>query len=266
MPHIIEECEIRVSNITFGFNNAELLGMLTERGSLITAGKLDKIPEINEKIDAIIKEKRTEFIRPVAAFITFERQEGKDRAIKYFISQEQREKEDAEEAALRGDGESENSRRARLVAKVDKALLGHEIVVTAAPEPSEILWHNRHITVKQARCHKIIVFFCCLVFLIGMFILFTWMKSKAIKNMFRYPTTMNCDNVQSIFVNSNNETDLGLYNTYAEVDASLTQMRQGAGIYQCYCKNEVDIVEASTNSSNICHTWFRQAYGGYAIG
>lgn len=99
MPHIIEECEIRVSNITFGFNNAELLGMLTERGSLITAGKLDKIPEINEKIDAISKEKRTEFIRPVAAFITFERQEGKDRAIKYFISQEQREKEEAEEAA-----------------------------------------------------------------------------------------------------------------------------------------------------------------------
>jgi hypothetical protein len=45
---------------------------------------LEKIPPLNEKIDALSKEKRTDFIRPVAAFITFERQEGKDRAMKYF--------------------------------------------------------------------------------------------------------------------------------------------------------------------------------------
>ena len=60
MPYIHEEVEIRISNITFGFNNQELLAMLTERGTLITAGKLDKIPEVNEKIDELIKEKRTE--------------------------------------------------------------------------------------------------------------------------------------------------------------------------------------------------------------
>jgi len=33
-----------------------------------------------------------------------------------------------------------------MIARVDKALLGNEIVVTQAPEPSEILWHNRHVT------------------------------------------------------------------------------------------------------------------------
>jgi hypothetical protein len=32
----------------------------------------------------LTKEKRTDFIRPVAAFITFEKQEGRDRALKYF--------------------------------------------------------------------------------------------------------------------------------------------------------------------------------------
>jgi hypothetical protein len=94
-PYLIEDCEIRISNISFGFANQELLALLTQRGSLITAGKLNQIPEMNAKIDALSKEKRTEFIRPVAAFITFEKQEGKDRAIKYFIPNEQREKEEA---------------------------------------------------------------------------------------------------------------------------------------------------------------------------
>lgn len=106
-----------------------MLGLLTERGTLITAGKLDKIPALNEKIDELIKDKKTEFIRPVAAFITFERQEGKDRALKYFISQEQRDKEE-EENLTEHDGETDYSRRQKLVDKVNKALLGNEIVVT----------------------------------------------------------------------------------------------------------------------------------------
>jgi len=42
------------------------------------------VPKINEEIEKLIKKKKNELIRPVSAFITFERQEGKDRAIKYF--------------------------------------------------------------------------------------------------------------------------------------------------------------------------------------
>jgi hypothetical protein len=70
--------------------------LLTQRGSIITSGELEKIPAVNKKIDDLIKDKRTELIRPVAAFITFERQEGKDRATKYFISEQQRQKEEKE--------------------------------------------------------------------------------------------------------------------------------------------------------------------------
>jgi hypothetical protein len=33
-----------------------------------------------------------------------------------------------------------------IIAKVDKTLLGNEIVCTPAPEPSDIIWENRHIT------------------------------------------------------------------------------------------------------------------------
>jgi len=84
VPKVIEDVEIRIANITFGFANQQLLHLLKERGSLIAKGKFEKVPPINEKIERLSKEKKDEFTRPVAAFITFERQEGKDRAIKYF--------------------------------------------------------------------------------------------------------------------------------------------------------------------------------------
>jgi hypothetical protein len=31
---------------------------------------------------------------------------------------------------------------------MDPTLLGEKLVLTGAPEPGEILWHNRHITTK----------------------------------------------------------------------------------------------------------------------
>lgn len=100
LPKINEDIPIRIANITFGFDNAEMLDLLTQRGSLITAGKLEKLPPLNEKIDQICKDKKTEIIRPVAAFITFEHQEGKDRALMYFSGKNNSEGEstDIEEA------------------------------------------------------------------------------------------------------------------------------------------------------------------------
>lgn len=80
-PKVIEDVEIRVANITFGFDNKALMLLLVERGALIAKGKFAKVPKVNEKIEELSKEKRAELIRPTAAFITFERQEGKDRAL-----------------------------------------------------------------------------------------------------------------------------------------------------------------------------------------
>ncbi len=70
--------------------------------------------------------------------------------------------------------------------------------------------------------HKVIVFICCFIFLFGMFWFFTWMKSKAIKNMFRYPQTTNCKTVTSIFTPEGGATDTTLYAEYASIDKDLT--------------------------------------------
>ena len=84
MPKLIEEVDIKISNITLGFNNPELLKLLISRGSLITSGKFTKLEEMNEKIEKYVKDHKEELTKPVAAFITFEREEGKNRALTYF--------------------------------------------------------------------------------------------------------------------------------------------------------------------------------------
>lgn len=85
-------------------------------------------------------------------------------------------------------------------------LVGEDIGCTQAPEPSEIIWHNRHVTSGQQCKNKVLVFIACLVFLLGMFALFSWMKSKATKNMWRYPSTLDCDTIDSLFVDENDST------------------------------------------------------------
>jgi hypothetical protein len=148
-PKIIEDVEIRIANITFGFANQDLLKILTERGTLVAKGKFEKVPPLNEKIEQMSKEHRAEYIRPVAAFLTFERQEGKDRCLKYFADpNETRKVEDI-------DGQQEGSEtvdlEARIIEEVDKALLGVDMVCYSACEPSDIVWENRHVTVHRRR-------------------------------------------------------------------------------------------------------------------
>ena len=61
-----------MSHITFAFNNVPLLKLLALRGKFVTMANLDKIKEIDEKINAMKNQKSEELSRPVAAFITFE--------------------------------------------------------------------------------------------------------------------------------------------------------------------------------------------------
>jgi hypothetical protein len=196
-------------------------------------------------------------IRPVAAFITFERQEGRDRAIKYFCDpQNKQEIED-----LNMDQEN-SSREAALLAQVDKSLLGQEIICKQASEPTEIIWENRHVSERRVMVNKIIVFVVSTIFLFGMFIGFIALKAIEVGNMFRYPATMNCNSISSMF-NGNNT----LFFEYAQLDKDYTVEKQGTGIYQCYCKSRsyTELAEAGTEDSNICSKYVWQFGGGYAL-
>lgn len=163
---------------------------MKERGTLVAKGKFEKVPPLNEKIEKISKEKRDEMVRPVAAFITFERQEGKDRALKYFADpNEKRQVETIDENADPATLDQE----ARLIEEIDKGLLGVDIVCYSACEPSDIVWENRHVTVSKRNINKIISLIIIIIFMILMFFVLVAMKSIETTNMYRYPATLNCD-------------------------------------------------------------------------
>lgn len=80
-PKVIEEdTDLKIANINFAYKNAELLKLLAERGALIISGQYSKLKEFNEKIEDHLNAKRDELTHPVIAYITFEKQEGYERA------------------------------------------------------------------------------------------------------------------------------------------------------------------------------------------
>lgn len=48
-----EDVKIKVTNITYAFDNVVLLKLLALRGMLVTQAKTDKIKELDNKINAI---------------------------------------------------------------------------------------------------------------------------------------------------------------------------------------------------------------------
>ena len=81
---VINDIKVGFANITFAYDNPELLRLLTIRGSAVTSGKFDRLPAINEKLQELKETKKNKLIRPVAAFLTFNTQEGYERSLRYW--------------------------------------------------------------------------------------------------------------------------------------------------------------------------------------
>lgn len=63
------------------YDNAELIGLLAERGSYIQNNKWDKMREVDAKINEMKNQKLNEWSRPCSVFITFQLEEGLQRAL-----------------------------------------------------------------------------------------------------------------------------------------------------------------------------------------
>ena len=48
--HVINDIDVSFANITFAYDNTELLKLLSQRGAFITSGKFDKVPAINRQL------------------------------------------------------------------------------------------------------------------------------------------------------------------------------------------------------------------------
>jgi len=160
------EEKAQIADLQFGFSNAAMLKLLAKRATLLTSGKFDQVAKVEAELTRIKNEKCKDFIIPVTFFITFETEAATTSALKL--------------------GEIE--------------LEGHKIPVETAPEPENIIWENREITVRGRWFRWSVVLSLMLLISIGIFAFF--IKVIAFKNEVQYlskPPGVNCDDVVELY-------------------------------------------------------------------
>lgn len=165
-----EKKKIKIAQITFAFYNEDIINNLRKRGVLIKTEKWEKLDDLNDKIDNILKDEKilNKLQSPCSVFATFETEEGYNRA------------------KLMNEQVS-----AGILPKSFGKLLTKEIKLEGASEPTDIIWENRHFTKftrTWKRCVSYFIILVCLV-LSGTIIYFCSSTSTELKT--KYPKT-NC--------------------------------------------------------------------------
>jgi hypothetical protein len=84
-PGPISEKTIHIAQITFAFHNQEIINLLRKRGNFIKTEKWEKVDQINDKLDDSLKKPKLldELQHPCGVFLTFESEEGVNRALHF---------------------------------------------------------------------------------------------------------------------------------------------------------------------------------------
>jgi len=128
--------------------------------------------------------------------------------------------------------------------------LGEPLSFKEAPEPTNIIWENRHLGFIQRTIRKFIVLCLVGLFLAGTVVIFFFLKKATINNLLKYPPSFDCSEIDSLF-----KTNQTLYQQAATFDKDPTLNYNGVGVYQCYC--------SSVGSSNsICSNYKSDLFGG----
>lgn len=150
--------------LTFAWDNAKLINLLRQRGTFIKFEKYDKMREVDEKINEFKKANHEDVSRPVTAFLTFENEEGFNRAKNY------------NEAVLNDENFAEY-----------RTLLGEQINIEEASEPTDIIWENRHFTSWDRLIRTIYVVCVVAVLLFISFMLIFMCSKKSVEGVLKYP-------------------------------------------------------------------------------
>lgn len=128
--------EIKIAQITFAYDNKELINFCKQRGAFIKAEKWKKVKDINTKISKTIRDPYllNKFQRPCSVFATFECEEGRARALVY------------------------NQTIKDPEFKIYDKLLGEEIELQEASEPTDIIWENRSFTPRERTIKRFVVY------------------------------------------------------------------------------------------------------------
>ena len=74
---------VKVAMTLFAFKNHNLIHLLIERGEIIKNEQWDKMEKIDAKINQLTKDNLEDLTTPCSVFMTFENEEGVNRAMSY---------------------------------------------------------------------------------------------------------------------------------------------------------------------------------------
>lgn len=176
-----EKCKVEVFDIQFAFNNHKLINILKARGTAITNLDFDKIRVYNEEINKLIKneEEYDNLTKPVCAFITFVKDDGKNIALAY------------------SERETFFSRKSSYTLEKE-TLFNREPEFIDSTEPTNIIWENRHIKGINYGARVFSAFLIiCLMLTITFWVIFAF-KQAQIRNQKQWPT-VDCQDIEKTY-------------------------------------------------------------------
>lgn len=136
-------------------------------------------------------------------------------------------------------------------------MLKKNIYVRQAPEPSNVVWKNMHVTPQTQLKWKLIAFFGIFILLLGAFVALYYLENiSTVTNQKKYPASVNCDPYSEIFADDPNG-----YKHWAEQDAEQIDQYTSTGLYQCYCSMQ----GISAITDELCGKFFKDLAFGLFI-
>lgn len=205
--------KIEIAAISFGFKNKEVIQLLRKRGRYFGNLKFKEVNDVEQKLLALKSDpdQLKKICQPVTAFITFASSEGMERCAKYLCKH----------GAFSGEG---NSLYKPL------PLLGEEMRMNEAPEPSNIIWENLDVSQRTHRQKECCVGIVITIFIILTLVLFSVLKGVAGINNLKYPPRIDCKSINGQFNHADGQRDLETYKEFAEADSSNIKPKEG--LYQ----------------------------------
>jgi hypothetical protein len=230
--HVLEEGNnIKIANISFSFANHKIIRLLEKRGHAIIYQDFKEKEKIEDEIEILKNKKFDELVRPNIAYITFETQEGYERAIKI------------------------------------KSGLLH--LFEPAVEPTNIIWENSHYTWAHIIWRSTLVISAIVLLCMLSFLIFFYLKIGLANTNQKY-MNLNCQSFNKNIYTEDTKLRYAIIDYYNYYNSNTATMMTGALQCFCdqyYTENgmfytlehefshEDVIIDGKPFSAKLCDTW-----------
>jgi len=219
-PFIEDQYRVRVAEVAFAYENKKIIDLLKLRGKKIRQMRYDLVDDLDKEIISLIKDEKEYYrlTRPVCAFITFFKERGKDQAMKFSKLNKLRDSQDHHRA---------------LDYFVQHTIFNQIPYFKDAPDPTNIIWENRHINYWTFISKLGLSFLFLGIILISQFYLIYSMKKMTLQNMMKYQT-VDCNSIYDVYGSSESDKIKYAYTEYQnEIDSNGKVPLNGN--LQCFC-------------------------------